>query len=146
VFPNTQNDAVTDDRIIAGMKKGMIAKAASQGQQTEITAEGPVTVNGVPSYVLQSKTLLPNSKIVYVRSYPIAANGKLYLLSLQTLDPANDSELQGIANSFRFSTPPDLPDASNPSAAYRAGQIAGYAVALAAIFLIIRALIGMGRR
>jgi len=144
-FPNTQNQAITPG-FIAGMEKGMVEQGPKINATVEITARKPATLNGIPSYSVQSKMTFPNSKIVYVHTYPIAVNGKYYVIALRTLDADKDPELQTIANSFRFTTPPTLPDPSRNSLAYKLGQVTGFILFWGILLAAISGLIAMVRR
>ncbi len=66
------------------------------------------------------------------RNYQLAANGKLYLLTLRTVDAAADADLQSIANSFRFASPPVLPTPQAP-----AHRIRYYLMAAAAVVVLV---------
>jgi len=124
VMSNDQKQSVGDPAFISGMKKGMIETASGQGTKIEFVGEDQVSLNNVPAYNVQYNAVLANGTTIFVRAYAIAANGKIYVISLQTLDSSLDYELQNIASTFKFMSPPELPVvAQNP--AYKLGWFAG---------------------
>lgn len=126
-MPNGQKQSVGDPAFISGMKKGMLETAARQGTKINFIGESQVSLNDVPAFAVQYNATLDDGTIVFVRAYAIAANGKIYVMSLQTFDSTLDYELQAIANSFHFTVPPRLPVVAQ-SSAYRLGWIAGYVI------------------
>ena len=142
-LPNGQKQSVGDPAFISEMKKGMVQTAQLQGTKIQFVGEDQVSLNDVPAYAVQYNAVLANGTTIFVRAYAVAANGKVYVMSLQTLDTTLDYELQNIANSFQFPSPPELPVAARNSA-YRLGWIVGTVcfviLALAAIGCAIQLL------
>lgn len=96
--------------LVGNIKDAITNQIVSHGGAVQFTSEGKVALNDVPAYLIQyTTTSSPSAKQVLGRSYEVAANGKLYLISLRTFDAASDGDLQGIANSLRFASPPVLP-------------------------------------
>jgi hypothetical protein len=95
--------------VVAHTKEAIINQTAARGGKATFTGEGQVALNNVPAYLFQYTETTAASKQVVTRLYQLAANDKLYLISLRTLDPSSDSVLEGIANSFHFDSPPTLP-------------------------------------
>jgi hypothetical protein len=144
-FPNSENHVI-DAEYIKGVKEGMSAQASKIGATVEFPGEGPITINGVPTYLVQSKMTLPNATVLYQRVYPIAANDNIYLLTLNSVDPNQDSVLQGIANSFKFDSSPTLPDPMRNALSYKIGEVVGTLLFLLAGYYFIRWVSKLGSR
>jgi hypothetical protein len=131
-FGNPNDLLAAQPELIAKTKEEISNNILSHGGQVQFTAESVTSLNAVPAYLIQFTETTSASKQIPARLYQVAANGKLYLISLRTLDPANDAELQAIANSFRFDTPPVLPVPHAP-----VHRIRYILMAVAAVLVII---------
>jgi len=143
---DNRENRVIDADYVKGVKEGMTSQADNIRATVEFSSEGPVTLNGVPTYQVQSKMTFPNLRISYQRIYPIAANGHIYALTLQSMDPGMDAEFQSIANSFKFDSSPTLPDPMRATLSYKIGQIIGTLLFLLAAFYFIKWVIRLGGR
>jgi hypothetical protein len=124
--------------VVAHTKESITNQILSRGGQVKFSAEMQVALNNVPAYLFQYTETTTSSKQVETRLYQLAANGKLYLISLRTLDPSSDAELESIANSFRFDSPPVLP----VPAAAPPHRLRYYLMAAAGVVVLIVAGIG----
>jgi hypothetical protein len=120
------------------MERGMAESIKSKGGTLTVDSQTPQSLNGVPCYLIQGQIALPTGKVIHVRNYVISANDKVYGLLLETLDESTDTELLTIANSFRFLSPPQLPDPMANSLSYKIGQVTGFFIFLLAAFCTIR--------
>ena len=111
VFPNPHAVMAAQPDFVAKIKDNISNQIVSHGGQVQFTSEGPITIHDVPAYQIQytAKPQSPSSPSLMGRNYLIAANGKLYLITLRTVDAGADADLQAIANSFHFDSPPTLP-------------------------------------
>jgi len=95
--------------LVANIKDDFSNQIISHGGQIQFTGEGKVQINDVPAYLIQYTATTSAPKPILARNYQVAANRKLYLITLRTVDASADGDLQAIANSFRFDSPPVLP-------------------------------------
>jgi hypothetical protein len=111
VCSNPQGMQATHPDLVANIKENLTNQTLSHGGQIQFTSEGKVSLNDVPAYLIQYTVTTPSSPRppMTARNYQVAANGKIYLLSLRTVTATGDADLQAIANSFRFDSPPVLP-------------------------------------
>ena len=145
-FPNDQGKSITPS-FVAGLKKGMTDQGPKMGGTLDVTAEKSLTMGGAPAYEVQTVLTLPAKK-VQMQNYVVATHDVYYLFSLQTVDPTKNDELQGLANSFRFTVPPVLPDNSlnDFEAGERGGRFIGYALPLLVLAVIIKIIVRKSRR
>ena len=122
---------------IDGIKQGLQDKAAQEGASLKVIEAGPRVLNGVPAGFLQTEQDLPGGRVIYNRTYHLAANGKLFLLTLDAKDKGSDPVLQQIAESFRFDRPPELPGPSD-FFVHRLGEICGVVLLLGLAAFLIR--------
>ena len=120
--------AATPDDIEA-MKQGLLAKAAKQGVPLHVIDAGPRQINGVPAGFVQTEQDFPGGHVIYSRAYDLAADGKLFLLTLDATDKRTDPALQAMAESFRFNRPPEVPGPSD-FFVHRLGEIGGVVLLL----------------
>ncbi len=134
VFPNPHAVMAAQPDFVASIKDNISNQIVAHGGQVQFTGEGPITIHDVPAYQIQytAKSQSPTSPPLMGRNYLIAANGKLYLLSLRTVDAAADTDLQAIANSFHFDIPPVLPVAQKP-----VHRLRYYAMAAAGVVVLV---------
>jgi hypothetical protein len=121
--------------LIVNIKDNVSNQTLSHGGQIQFTDEGKLTLNDVPAYVIQYKATMPSGPPILGRNYQVAGNGKIYLLALRSVDAMGDVDLQTIAGSFHFDSPPALPVPEAPHHRLR------YILAAAAGVLL---LIGLG--
>ena len=133
VMRNDQKQSVGDPAFVSGMKKGMVETAARQGTKINFVGEGQVSLNNVPTYTVQYNAVLDNGTTFFVRAYAFAANGKIFVISLRTLDSTLDYELQNIASSFKFTSPPELPVAAQN----RASKLGWFAAKVIFVLLVL---------
>jgi len=143
---DNKENRVIDADYAKGVKEGMASQAENVGANVEFLSEGPVTINGVQAYQVQSKMTFRNSKVSYQRIYPIAANGKIYAVTVQSIDPDKDAELQAIANSLKFDSSPVRPDPLRATLSYKIGEVVGTLLFLLAAYCFIRWVIKLGAR
>ena len=117
--------------LIANIKDNLSNQTLSQNGQVQFTDEGKLNINDVPSYVVQYKATMPSGPAIVGRNYQLAGNGKIYILAMRTIDPMGDVDLQTIAGSFRFDSPPALPVPEAPHHRLR------YYLAAAGVLLLI---------
>ena len=113
-MPNDRGDGLDEPEFVNGIKAGFTRKLEGQGKSVAITKEGQTTLNGVSFYNLQGTFGASGDQPTRFSMYVTAANGQIYILSLQSMRADADADLQGIANSLRFTTPPVLPDPYQP--------------------------------
>jgi hypothetical protein len=109
VCNNPRGLMVDHPGLITNIKESISNLIAAKGGQVQFTGESKVNLNDVPAYLLQYTATLGGTHPMFARTYQIAANGKLYLISMRTVDATADGVLESIAHSLRFDTPPDLP-------------------------------------
>ena len=136
VCPNPHGLLADQSDLVSNVKDDISNQIVAHGGQVQFTGESKIELNNIPAYLIQYTETAPSSKQVLARTYQVAANGKLYLLSLRTFDTTADADLQAIANSFRFATPPVLPTPTVPGHRIRYFLMAG-AGAVALIAAII---------
>jgi hypothetical protein len=129
--------------LISSVKDSISNMIVARGGQIQFTSESKIDLNGVPAYQMQYTITSPSGQQVTARAYQLAANGKLYLISMRTLRPDGAADLDGIANSIRFSTPPELP---KPPVSHRRLKIALAAGAAVVGVIVLVAIIIFVRR
>jgi hypothetical protein len=117
---------------IASIKDNLSNQTLSHGGQIQFTDEGKLTLNDVPAYVVQYKATMPSGPPILGRNYQVAGNGKIYILALRSVDAMGDVDLQTIAGSFRFDSPPALPVPEAPH-----HRLRYYLAAVAGVLLLI---------
>ena len=117
---------------IASIKDNLSNQTLSHGGQIQFTDEGKLTLNDVPAYVVQYKATMPSGPPILGRNYQVAGNGKIYILALRSVDAMGDVDLQTIAGSFRFDSPPALPVPEAPH-----HRLRYYLAAAAGVLLLI---------
>jgi hypothetical protein len=117
---------------IASIKDNLSNQTLSHGGQIQFTDEGKLTLNDVPAYVVQYKATMPSGPPILGRNYQVAGNGKIYILALRSIDAMGDVDLQAIAGSFRFDSPPALPVPEAPR-----HRLRYYLAAAAGVLLLI---------
>jgi hypothetical protein len=109
VCANPHGLLATQPELIANIKDNLSNQTLSHGGQIQFIDEGKLNLNDVPAYVVQYKTTMTSGPPIIGRNYQVAGNGKLYILALRTIDPMGDVDLQTVAGSFHFDSPPVLP-------------------------------------
>ena len=132
----SQRQADTPD-FIRGMTQGIVDKAQAGGSTIKVIDAGPKMLNGVPAAFVQTQQTYPNHQTIYSRAYTVAANGRFYRLSLDTNDPKQDPVLEGIAESFRFAPPPQIPG-PNDFIVHRVGEMVGVVLILGVVIFFFR--------
>jgi hypothetical protein len=133
VIPNPHDLTASQSDLVANTKEAISNKIYSHGGQIKFTSEGATALNSVPAYSIQyteTTGTTSDSKQIQSRFYQVAANGKIYLITLRTFDASADASLQTIANSFRFDSPPVLPAPHAPEHRIRYYLMAGAGVLL----------------
>jgi len=128
VCPNPGGMLAAQSALVANTRDAISNQIISHGGQVQFTSEGATQLNSVPAYLIQYTETTSAAKQIQSRLYQVAANGKLYLITLRTFDSSADSDLQGIANSFRFDAPPVLPVPRPPVHRLRYILLAGVGV------------------
>ncbi len=123
--------------LVSNIKENISNQIVSHGGQMQFTGESKVSLNDVPAYLIQYTETTPDSKQLSARTYQVAANGKLYIISLRTVDAGTDADLQAIANSFRFAAPPVLPTPQAP-----VHRIRYILMAVAGVVVLVGAIVG----
>jgi hypothetical protein len=100
LYPNQKNPKI-DSTFLRDMEAGMM-----KSEGTAIIHDEPIELEVQHTYVIQMQTSLPHKRTIYAHCYPFAANGKLYVLTVQSFDQAKEATLQPIAKSLRFLTEP----------------------------------------
>ncbi len=108
-FPNPRGALAAQPDLVTNIKNNISNQYVAHGGQVQFTGESKVDLSNVPAYVIQYTVTMPSGPALMARSYQLAANGKLYLITLRTVDAGADADLQAIANSFHFDSPPTLP-------------------------------------
>jgi len=138
-MPNDQADGVDQPEFDNGVKEGFTNKVKNQGMNVTVAQEGLTTLNGVPFYNFQGTFSAAGGQTTTFHVYVTAANGQIYMLSLQSLDPNPDAEFVGIANSLNFLTPPALPDPNRPKTqSEKIGYYMGMFIAFLAVVSIFK--------
>ncbi len=122
--------------LVTSTKDQISNQIAARGGQVQFTSEGRIDLNTVPAYLVQYTETTKSSKQIFTRLYQVAANGKLYLITLRTVDSASDPGLQTIAGSFRFDAPPTLPSPPVSHHWLKIALVAGAGVAVLAAIVI----------
>ncbi len=99
-----------DPGLVTNIKDALTNPIVAHGGSVQMTGESKVELNGVPAYLMQfTVTGTQTPKPILVRNYQIAANGKLYLISLRTIDATLDGPDGGDCQFPPLRQPPDLP-------------------------------------
>jgi hypothetical protein len=138
VCNNPRGMLASQPDLITNIKDNISNQVLSHGGQVQFTGEGKVNLNDVPAYLIQYTATGTSSPQLTARSYQIAANGKLYVISLRTVNAAADADLQAIANSFHFDSPPVLPTPQVP-----VHRIRYYLIAAAAVVVLVALGVGL---
>ena len=109
VCANPHGLLAAQPELITNIKDNLSNQILSHGGQIQFTDEGKLNLNDVPAYVVQYKATMTSGPPILGRNYQVTCNGKLYILAMRTIDPTGDIDLQTIAGSFKFDTPPALP-------------------------------------
>jgi hypothetical protein len=96
-----------------------------------------VRLGGAPATCLQYTQTVSQGKPVTCRLYEVAANGKMYSILCQTLDPAQDDALTAIATSLKFASPPVVPVPHNKTQVESLGEMIGFIVGVLAVLVIV---------
>ncbi len=114
LFTNDNGQGVEQPQFAANMQTVLRQRANKEGASMKIVNDGMTELNGVPADFLQAELAFPEGGVAYARSYALAENGSILVLTLLTRDPspAADASLQEIAKSLRFDRPPVLPGAN----------------------------------
>jgi hypothetical protein len=129
--PNPHNIEI-DSSVVDNIKHGMQARADKAGGTINFGDEGPLNLGGAPAYVIHA-TQTVGSSSAQISFYVVDANKSLYALNLVTSGPAPDSTLQGVVDSFRFTSPPALPESTFERRAYKLGILTGVLLVLAGV-------------
>jgi hypothetical protein len=138
-MPNDHTDGVDDPGFVKGIEEGFTNKVKSQGMNVTVTQEGLTAINGVPFYNFQGTFGATGGQITNFHIYVTAANGQIYMLSLQTSQADTEADLKAIANSLSFTAPPVLPDPNRPKTqSERIGYYFGVFIAFLAVISIFK--------
>jgi hypothetical protein len=118
--------------VIQDIKNNMEALAERHGGTVNFGDEGPLTMGGAPAYVIHVAQAV-GSTTTQISLYVVDANRSLYVLYLVTTGTMPDATLQGIADSFRFTSPPALPESTFARRAFKIGVALGGLLVLAII-------------
>jgi hypothetical protein len=109
VCNNPAGLSANNPALITIIKNGLTNMVANKGGDTHFGDESSVQLNNVPAYRINYSASAPDHKPTIAFTYQVAANGRIYLISMQTVDPSKQSDIEAIASSFRFTDPPVLP-------------------------------------
>jgi hypothetical protein len=137
VLDNSEGISADNSEFVEGVRNGIMKTATQQNTTVQFQPNAMLTLGGVPASCVQYTQTAAGGKAVSCRLYEFAANGKMYSLVFQTIDPAQDAALVVIANSLKFSTPPTLPSPQSDEAG-RYGTIVGAVVGVLAAFVTLR--------
>ena len=129
--PNPLN-VVIDSGVVGNIKHGMQARADAAGGTITFGDEGPLNLGGAPAYVVHAAQTA-GSSTAQISLYVVDANKSLYAINLVTTGSMPDSTVQGVVDSFRFTSPPTLPESTFERRAYKLGFFAGVLLVLAAV-------------
>jgi hypothetical protein len=132
VCANPHGLQASQTELIANIKDNLSNQTLSHGGQIQFTDEGKLSLNDVPAYVVQYKATMTSGPPILGRNYQVAGNGKIYILALRTVDNMGDVDLQTIAGSFHFDSPPVLPVPEAPK-----HRLRYYLAAAAGVLLLI---------
>jgi hypothetical protein len=148
-MPNDRGDGLDEPEFVNGIKEGFVNKVKAQGMNVAITQEGQTVLNGVPFYNFQGNFSTSGGQTTNFHMYVTAANGQIYMLSLQSVKADADAEAEflGIANSLSFTAPPVLPDPNRPKTqSERIGYYFGMFIGVLAVISIFKWIRNLGRR
>jgi hypothetical protein len=111
LFTNENGQGVENPQFVENMETVLRQRANKEGASVKIVNGGKTDLNGVPADFLQAELAFPEGGVAYARSYAVAENGSILVLTLLTRDPSEtaDAALQDIAKSLHFDRPPLLP-------------------------------------
>jgi hypothetical protein len=140
VMDNSNGTAADSAAFIEGEKKGLTNTVTTHGGTIQMGDSSNLTLAGVPASCVVYTQTAAGGKPVSSRTYNVAANGKMYMILLQSVDGAQDAALTTVINSLTFSSPPVVPAPHDTALAEKAGEITGYLIAILAVFVILRLL------
>jgi hypothetical protein len=134
------SDGITTDSasFIEGEQKGLTKTVTAAGGTIQMGATSTLTLGGVPASCLIYTQTAAGGKPVSSHTYNVAANGKMYMFVMQSVDGAQDAALATIINSLAFSSPPVVPAPRADIQAEKIGQLVGYAVGALGAIVVIR--------
>lgn len=112
LFVNDKGQTVDQPQFVANMERVLLERAKKEGATMKMLSEGSTDLNGVPADFLQAELAFPEGGVAYARSYALAENKSILVMTLLSRDPTADASLQKIARTLRFDRPPLLPDAN----------------------------------
>ena len=120
--PNPRNVEL-DAGVVDRLKNAVTGMLGRHGGTVVFGEEGPLTMGGAPAYLIHASES-GGSTTAEIALYVVDANQALYMLSLITTGSMPDPKLQGIADSFAFTSPPRLPESTFARRAFKLGIIA----------------------
>jgi hypothetical protein len=124
IFTNRLNQGMQQS-YIDQIKNSLANQGRRFGGTAQVLKENSTTIGGAPAYLIECRMDLPQGQTVYVHHYSIFTREKVYALGVQTYDAGLNSQMDEVAQSFRFFTAPELPDATGSSPSSREVSIPG---------------------
>jgi len=112
LFTNENGQGVGQGQFGANMETVLAERANKEGASMKVINDGTTDLNGVPADFLQAELAFPEGGVAYARSYALAENNSILVVTLLSRDPTADASLQAIARTLRFDRPPLLPDSN----------------------------------
>jgi len=135
-FSNPRNQEI-DDVMVGNFKHGISDKSTQAGSTVTFGDEGPLTLGGAPAYQIQAQSTSSQNTTTSVHFYLVDANASFYVLLLVSNGSTWDPQLQAVADSFRFTSPPRMPVSTFERRAYKLGLLAGVLLVLAVAGLLV---------
>jgi hypothetical protein len=114
-------------------------RATKERASLKVVSEGSTDLNGVPADFLQAELAFAEGGVAYGRSYALAENGRILVLTLLSPDPGMDANLQAIARTLRFDHPPVVPGATIWATYHLGRALFALVVFVIVVIVIIRA-------
>jgi len=114
IVPNRSEARIDESFYLEAMKRARQQKADQDHGSLIIIEAGTAAINGIPASYIHTEEPMPDGLTDYGRGFLVAANGKFYSISTDASDPFMDQKMNQIAGTFRFDSPPVLPDKDRP--------------------------------
>jgi hypothetical protein len=109
LFTNQNGQGVDGPKFVTNLESVLNDRATKERASMKIVDEGLTNLNGVPADFLQAELAFAEGGEAYGRSYALAENHSILVLTLLSPDSGADAKLQEIARTLRFNRPPVLP-------------------------------------
>jgi hypothetical protein len=137
LYTNENGQGVEQRQFAANMEELLAERANKEGASIKVINHGITDLNGVPADFLLAELAFAEGGVAYARTYALAENNSILVITLLTRDPTADASQQAIARTLRFDRPPFVPGANLWTTLHLGRDLLVFAAVVIAAWVVI---------